>query len=145
VPDSALSRVFGGELEGIVDNFDLRAIGRGGDGDHIEPGFGADLTGGLEVVQRRHRNLALFGGGDGQLGGAVAGALSGLDLDEGDRLPIPRDDVDFPDAGPVVPGDDFVAALFQPPQREGFGVPAEFLLSVEHPVSLPVFGQQFTA
>src|SRR3954451_14627597 len=51
--------------------------------------------------------------------------LTRLHLDEHDRLPVARDDVNFATASAVAPGDDCVPAAFQLAARQLFAVFAE--------------------
>lgn len=67
----------------------------------------------LEIYLSGAEDPALLFGVDGLLGQAEPGAMPSLDLDEAENVPILRHEVDFPDAGPKVPGANRVPRLLQ--------------------------------
>jgi hypothetical protein len=96
---------------------------------HDEDRVDADIV----AVAHEARCKAFGGGGDPpqpprverEFGGAVA--CPGLDLDEGERAPAPRNDVDFAAGDAGAPREDPPAVQPQPPGGQPLGAAASLL------------------
>jgi hypothetical protein len=115
------------KFEGVFNNFYLRLILIGGDGDHVKSGLGIGLLGGFQIVEGHHGNLALLFGGNCPFGASVADGSSGLDFHENNRFTVLGNDIDFTHPAAVILFNNFIAVLLQVPDGQVFTPLAEFL------------------
>src|SRR5438128_596069 len=85
-----------------------------------------------QIFGRQARQPQLLAGRNGFGRAAEFVSVSRLDLDENQRFPVARDDVDFAAANTVAAGDDAVATLFELTTRQIFARDAHADSRVRH-------------
>ncbi len=120
--------VRGSKLPGVGDVLDpVGAVPTGGDRHGIESIGERRLPETRDPVPGDGRDLAPFERRDGGERVTEGRAPATLDLHERDDTAPPRDEVDFPVAGPVVARDDDPAGRLEEAGRSGLAGPAEIV------------------